>query len=53
MKPLTMALALISGALWVWLLLPRRRIAEPLIDETDRMGDYGAYPVSRTNTYVH
>lgn len=53
MKPLTMALALITGALWVWLILPRRRMSVVLLDETDTMGDYGAYPVSRMSAHIH
>lgn len=53
MKPLTMALALIAGALWVWLVVPRKRVEVALLDETDSMGDYGAYPVARIARYVH
>jgi len=55
MKPLTMALALLAGALLVWVIVPRKRTwtagAKP--DLTDMMGDYGAYPVARLGEYVH
>ena len=57
MRPLTMALALLAGLAFVWVV---GRHAEEAAeqDETDRVGDYGiieedAYRIGRVGAYIH
>jgi len=52
-KPLTMTLALLAVVFCIWRILPRCRMSVVLLDETDTMGDYGAYPVSRRLAHIH
>jgi len=56
-RPLTMALALLAGLAFVWVV---GRHAEEAAeqDETDRVGDYGiieedAYRIGRVGAYIH
>lgn len=58
MRPVTMALALLAGLAFVWIVGRHVEVEAVQQDETDDAGDYGiieqdAYRVGRVGAYIH
>ena len=58
MRPVTMALALLAGLAFVWIVSRHVEVEVDEKDETDGAGDYGiieedAYRIGRVGAYIH